>query len=40
VYNRTFNTGEVGLACAIGIIIAIVIFAFTAVINRVVEGRP
>jgi len=40
VYNRTFNTGEVGLACAIGIIIAVIIFAFTAVINRVVEGRP
>src|SRR2546430_13638765 len=24
VYNRTFNTGEVGLACAIGITIAII----------------
>jgi raffinose/stachyose/melibiose transport system permease protein len=40
VYNRTFNTGEVGLACAIGITIAIIVFAFTTVINRVVEGRP
>jgi raffinose/stachyose/melibiose transport system permease protein len=40
VYNRTFNTGEVGLACAIGITIAIIVFAITAVINRVVEGRP
>jgi raffinose/stachyose/melibiose transport system permease protein len=39
VYNRTFNTGEVGLACAIGITIAIIVFAVTAVINRVVEGR-
>jgi raffinose/stachyose/melibiose transport system permease protein len=39
VYDRTFNTGEVGLACAIGITIAIIVFAVTAVINRVVEGR-
>jgi raffinose/stachyose/melibiose transport system permease protein len=40
VYNRTFNTGEVGLACAIGITIAIIVFVVTAGINRVVEGRP
>jgi raffinose/stachyose/melibiose transport system permease protein len=40
VYNRTFNTGEVGLACAIGITIAIIVFVITVGINRVVEGRP
>jgi raffinose/stachyose/melibiose transport system permease protein len=40
VYNRAFNTGEVGLACAIGITIALIVFALTAGITRVVEGRP
>ncbi|REF00873.1 carbohydrate ABC transporter permease [Thermomonospora umbrina] len=39
VYNRTFNTGEVGLASAIGIIIAVLIFTFTVLIGRFVEGR-
>ncbi|GAA4612197.1 sugar ABC transporter permease [Actinoallomurus liliacearum] len=39
VYNRTFNTGEVGLACAIGVIIAVVVFAVTAGVGRLVEGR-
>lgn len=39
VYNRAFNTGEVGLACAIGITIAIIVFVLTAGITRVVEGR-
>jgi raffinose/stachyose/melibiose transport system permease protein len=39
VYNRTFNTGEVGLACAIGITIAIIVFVITAGINRVVAER-
>jgi raffinose/stachyose/melibiose transport system permease protein len=39
VYDRTFNTGEVGLACAIGITIAIVVFLITAVINRFVGER-
>lgn len=38
VYNRTFNTGEVGLACAIGIIIAVIVFAVTVAISRLAEG--
>jgi raffinose/stachyose/melibiose transport system permease protein len=39
VYNRTFNTGEVGLACAIGVTLAVLIFALTAGIARLAEGR-
>jgi raffinose/stachyose/melibiose transport system permease protein len=39
VYNRTFNTGEVGLACAIGVTLAVLIFALTAGIGRLAEGR-
>jgi raffinose/stachyose/melibiose transport system permease protein len=39
VYNRTFNTGEVGLACAIGVIIAAFAFAITVGVGRLVEGR-
>lgn len=40
VYYRTFGpTNEVGLACAIGVIIAVLIFAITSVVTRVVEGR-
>ncbi|TDD76182.1 carbohydrate ABC transporter permease [Actinomadura rubrisoli] len=39
VYNRTFNTGEVGLGCAIGITLAVLAFALTAGIGRLVEGR-
>ncbi len=39
VYNRTFNTGEVGLACAIGITIALIVFVVSAGVNRLVEGR-
>ena len=39
VYDRAFNTGEVGLACAIGIVIAAVVFAVTAGINRLVGER-
>ncbi|MEV5576729.1 sugar ABC transporter permease [Spirillospora sp. NPDC052269] len=39
VYNRTFNTGEVGLGCAIGITMAVLLFAVTAVIGRLVEGK-
>ncbi|MBC6459791.1 carbohydrate ABC transporter permease [Actinomadura sp. HBU206391] len=40
VYNRTFNTGEVGLACAIGVMIAVLAFAVTVGVGRLVEGRP
>ena len=40
VYNRTFNTGEVGLACAIGITIALFVFVVSVGVNRLVEGRP
>ncbi|WP_131736312.1 carbohydrate ABC transporter permease [Actinomadura roseirufa] len=39
VYNRTFNTGEVGLGCAIGITLAVLAFAATAGIGRLVEGK-
>jgi raffinose/stachyose/melibiose transport system permease protein len=37
VYDRAFQTGQVGSAAAIGISLAIVIFAITFVINRVAE---
>ncbi|MCW2901221.1 MAG: binding-protein-dependent transport system inner rane component [Streptosporangiaceae bacterium] len=39
VYNRTFNTGEVGLACAIGVMIAVLAFVITVGVGRLVEGR-
>lgn len=39
VFNRTFNTGEVGLGCAIGVTLAVIAFAATAGIGRFVEGR-
>jgi raffinose/stachyose/melibiose transport system permease protein len=39
VYNRTFTTGEVGLACAVGVTLAVLIFALTAGIARLAEGR-
>jgi raffinose/stachyose/melibiose transport system permease protein len=39
VYNRTFNTGEVGLACAIGVLIAVLAFTITVGAGRLVEGR-
>jgi raffinose/stachyose/melibiose transport system permease protein len=39
VYNRTFNTGEVGLACAIGITLAAFVFTVTVGVGRLVEGR-
>ncbi|GAA2427541.1 sugar ABC transporter permease [Actinomadura vinacea] len=39
VYNRTFNTGEVGLGCAIGVTLAVLAFGVTAGIGRLAEGR-
>ena len=39
VYNRTFNTGEVGLGCAVGVTLAVLAFAATAGIRRLVEGK-
>lgn len=39
VYNRTFNTGEVGLGCAVGITLVVLAFAVTATIRRLVEGK-
>lgn len=39
VYNRAFNTGEVGLACAIGVTLAVLVFAVTAGVGRLAEGR-
>ena len=37
VYDRAFQTGQVGSAAAVGISLALVIFAITFVINRVAE---
>lgn len=37
VYDRAFNTGEVGAASAIGITIAAIIFALTLTINKISE---
>jgi raffinose/stachyose/melibiose transport system permease protein len=37
VYNRAFRTGEVGTASAIGVCVALAIFALTFLINRVAE---
>jgi raffinose/stachyose/melibiose transport system permease protein len=37
VYDRAFQTGQVGSAAAIGISLALVIFAITFVINRVAD---
>jgi raffinose/stachyose/melibiose transport system permease protein len=37
VYDRAFQTGKVGSAAAIGISLALLIFAITLVINRVVD---
>jgi raffinose/stachyose/melibiose transport system permease protein len=37
VYDRAFQTGKVGSAAAIGIMLALMIFAITFVINRVVD---
>ena len=37
VYDRAFQTGKVGSAAAIGIALALMIFAITFVINRVVD---
>jgi raffinose/stachyose/melibiose transport system permease protein len=38
VYNRTFNTGEVGLGCAVGVTLAVLAFLVTVGIRRLVEG--
>jgi raffinose/stachyose/melibiose transport system permease protein len=37
VYDRAFQTGQVGSAAAVGITLALIIFAITFVINRVAE---
>lgn len=37
VYRRAFQTGEVGLAAAVGITLALLIFALTLLITRVAE---
>jgi raffinose/stachyose/melibiose transport system permease protein len=37
VYDRAFQTGQVGSAAAIGLVLAAVIFAITLIINRVAE---
>jgi raffinose/stachyose/melibiose transport system permease protein len=37
VYDRAFQTGEVGSAAAIGIALTAIIFSFSFVINRTAE---
>jgi raffinose/stachyose/melibiose transport system permease protein len=39
VYDRAFNTGQVGSAAAIGICLVAVIFALSLLINRAAEPR-
>ncbi|WP_288798538.1 carbohydrate ABC transporter permease [Arsenicicoccus cauae] len=41
VYHRAFETGQVGLACAIGVTLTVIVFAISFLITRVVErGEP
>jgi raffinose/stachyose/melibiose transport system permease protein len=37
VYDRAFQTGQVGSAAAIGLVLAAIIFTITMIINRVAE---
>jgi raffinose/stachyose/melibiose transport system permease protein len=37
IYNRAFQTGQVGSACAIAVVLAILVFAVTVGINRYAE---
>jgi raffinose/stachyose/melibiose transport system permease protein len=37
VYDRAFQTGKVGSAAAIGLVLAAIIFTITLIINRVAE---
>lgn len=39
VYHRAFETGQVGSAAAIGVVLTILIFLITLVVNRLIEGR-
>lgn len=42
VYHRAFDTNEVGLACAIGVTLAVLIFLITLLITRIADrdGEP
>jgi raffinose/stachyose/melibiose transport system permease protein len=37
VYNRAFQIGEIGSACAVGFTLACVIFVFAFVITRIAD---
>lgn len=39
VYHRAFETGQVGLACAIGVVLTVIVFAISFLITRVVEEK-
>ncbi|MDQ3751390.1 MAG: sugar ABC transporter permease [Actinomycetota bacterium] len=39
VYNQAFEVGQVGFASAIGVVLALIIFAITGVVNRIAEAR-
>lgn len=39
VYHRAFETGQVGSGAAIGVSLAVLIFAVTVVVSRLIEGR-
>lgn len=40
VYRRAFELGEVGSAAAVGVTLTVLIFAITAVVNRIGERNP
>lgn len=40
VYRRAFELGEVGSAAAVGVMLTLLIFAITAVVNRIGERNP
>lgn len=39
VYNQAFEVGQVGFASAIGVVLALIIFAITGIVNRIAEAR-
>ncbi|MDQ3766047.1 MAG: sugar ABC transporter permease [Actinomycetota bacterium] len=39
VYNQAFEVGQVGFASAIGVVLALIIFVITGVVNRIAEAR-
>jgi raffinose/stachyose/melibiose transport system permease protein len=39
IYTRAFQTGQVGLAAAIAVVLTAIVFAIAAVVNRLLAGR-